>query len=416
MGGVNQSLAQYDNAPPAASAPALTTFGLTGVDPKLVVARSYQYSLSVQRELPQGMLLQVSYVGTQGRHILRDPTINDPSWTPQNYIPVSINPNNLACPAGINTAAFHCAGGFGPGSGTKAGITGDQTRPFLGYGGLNMESSDEDSNYNALQVGLTKRAGLFTTSVAYTYSKAMGTGGNAGEGLGLNPEPECPFSCLVSTASNPVLVNGGTTPVVGGTQSGGVVEPWKKFYYGKLSYDATHILAISFTVESPWGKNLTGFEGAVARGWSLSAITHYQSGAPLTASGTVNLGLTGMSIGRRANIVPGQPLRFTSGTCPALKLCWLNPAAFALPSQLGAGDAPLGDLIGPNFYSWDMTARKRFVLPWREGMSFEIEGDAFNAFNRANWSNPSTNVSSTFGTITGSQPGRVLQLGAKFVF
>jgi hypothetical protein len=416
LGGVNQSLASFDNAPPAASAPALTTFGLTGVNPDLVVARSYQYSFSVQRELPRGMLLQLSYVGQQGRHILRDPSINNPSWTPQNYIPVSPNPNNLACPGGINAAAFHCTGGFGPGTGTKPGITGDQTRPFLGYGGLNMESSDEDSNYNALQVGLTRRTGFFTTSVAYTYSKAMGTGGGAGEGLGINAEAECPFTCLVNTAASPVLINGGTTAVVGGTQSGGVVENWKQFYYGKLSYDATNILAISFTVESPWGKSLTGFEGALAKGWSLSAITHYQSGAPLTATGTVNEGLTGISIGRRAQIVPGQALRF-SGTCSNTKaICWFNPNAFAPASTLGAGDAPINDLIGPNFYTWDLTARKTVVLPWREGMSIQIEGDAFNAFNRANWNNPGTSVTTTFGQITGSLPARVVQLGAKINF
>ncbi|MGH9572213.1 MAG: carboxypeptidase regulatory-like domain-containing protein [Candidatus Acidiferrales bacterium] len=418
LSGVDQSLSAFDNAPPPASAPALTTFGLTGVNPNLVVARSYQYSFSIQRQLPLAMLLQVSYVGTQGRHILRDPSINNPTWTSQSYVPVSVNPNNLACPAGINTTAFHCVGGFGPISGTKPGITGDQTRPFLGYGGLNMESSDEDSNYNALQIGLTKRAGIFTASVAYTYSKAMGTGGGAGEGLGLNPESECPFTCLVSTASSPVLVNGGTTPVVGGAQSGGVVESWKQFYYGKLSYDATHVLAISFTIESPWGKGLTGWQGAVVRGWSLSGITHYQTGAPLTPTATVNIGLTGISAGRRAQAVAGQSLRFT-GTCSNTKaICWLNPAAFSTASLLGAGDAPIGQLIGPNFYTWDLTARKTVVLPWREGMSFEIEGDAFNAFNRANWNNPGTGNagSPTFGQITGSLPARVLQLGAKINF
>ena len=48
-----------------------TISSISGVDPKLVVARSYQYSLGVQRELPQGMLLQASYVGNLGRHILR---------------------------------------------------------------------------------------------------------------------------------------------------------------------------------------------------------------------------------------------------------------------------------------------------------------------------------------------------------
>ncbi len=44
----------YDSAPGAAAVPTLyPRLALNAVDPRLVVARSYQYSLSVQRELPQ---------------------------------------------------------------------------------------------------------------------------------------------------------------------------------------------------------------------------------------------------------------------------------------------------------------------------------------------------------------------------
>jgi hypothetical protein len=53
-------------------------------------------------------------------------------------------------------------------------------------------------------------------------------------------------------------VNGPHAAVAGGTQTGGVVETWKQYDYGKLSFDATNILAISFTIGSPWGKSLRG--------------------------------------------------------------------------------------------------------------------------------------------------------------
>lgn len=412
IAGVNQSLSAYDSAPGAASSPALTTQSLNAVDPQMVVARSYQYSLNVQRELPQSMLLQAAYVGDLGRHILRGPGINNPTWTPQDFIPVSPNPNNLACPAGINSAAYGCSGGF------AAPVSKDQIRPYLGYSGISMAVSDDDSNYNALQLTLTKRAGFLTSSVAYTYSKVMGFGGGAGDAYNENPEPECPYTCLISTASSPVLVNGGTAPAARGTQTGGAVETWKQYYYGKLSFDATHIVAASFVVESPWGRGMTGVKGALVKGWSLSGVMHYQSGSPLTATDSVNPGLSGTSLSRRAQIVPGQPLAF-SGTCSNSKaLCWFNPNAFVAESMLGAGDAPVNDLIGPGFYGWDLSARKTIVLPWREGMSFEIQGDAFNAFNQTNWMNPTVNNagSGTFGQITQSFPARVLQLGGKFVF
>ena len=51
-------------------------------------------------------------------------------------------------------------------------------------------------------------------------------------------------------------------------------------------------------------------------------------------------------------------------------------------------------------------------------MSFQFQADAFNAFNRANWNNPNVSNAgtSTFGQITGSLPGRVLQFGGKINF
>jgi hypothetical protein len=415
------SLASYDSAPGAGSVPGPTTLSLSGVYPDLVVARSYQYSLGVQRELPQGMLLQASYVGNLGRHILRGgnatSNINQPTWTPQDFIPVSPNPNTYACPPGINTAAYSCSGSF-----AAAAIGKDQIRPYLGYSNLGMELSDVDSNYNALQISLTKRAGFLTALVSYTYSKALGDGGGAGDAYNENPEPECPFTCLVSTAANPVIVTGGTNGV-GGTQSGGVVESWKRYDYALLSFDARNIVSASFTVDSPWGKNLTGVEGAVAKGWSLSAVMHYQSGSPFTATDTVAVGgapNVGITVNRRANIVAGQPIGF-SGTCSnAHAICWVNPAAFAAESTLGAGDAPPSNIIGPSFYQWDLSLRKQFYLPW-ESMGLQFRADAYNAFNQTNWSGLNgfsvNNVgSASFGQITQSFPARVFQFGAKFTF
>jgi hypothetical protein len=414
ISGTNASLAEFDSAPGPGSVPPPSTLNnLAGVDPHLVVARSYQYSLGVQRELPYAMLLQVSYVGALGRHILRGPAINDATWTPQAYVPTSPNPNTLACPAGINGSAFRCSGGFAP-----AGLSKDQIRPYLGYSNLTMESSDVNSNYNSLQINLTKRVGILTATAAYTYSKTMGFGGGVADAYNENAEPECPFTCLLSTAANPVLVNGGTKAVPGGTQTGGVVETWKQFYKGKVSFDATHIVAATVTVASPWGRNLTGFAGALAKGWSLSGLMHYQSGSPLTATSSQAIGLSGQNVTRRANIIPGQSIGF-SGTCANTKaICWVNPSAFAVESVLGAGNAPVSDIIGPNFYQWDLSLRKIFPLPFREGMSVQLQADAFNAFNRVNWNNPTVNNAgaASFGQITGALPARVLQLGGKFNF
>jgi hypothetical protein len=159
-------------------------------------------------------------------------------------------------------------------------------------------------------------------------------------------------------------------------------------------------------------------EDSLAKGWSLSGLIHYQSGAPLTATASQNVGNNGTGIARRGATVAGQSIGF-SGTCASPNaICWVNPNAFVQGDILGAGDAPIGDITGPSFSQFDLSARKIFDLPGREGMRLQFQVDAFNAFNHANWNNPTVNNagSANFGQITGSLPARVPQFGAKFNF
>jgi hypothetical protein len=469
----------FDGASTAAvPAPSTVATNGGGIDPRYVVARSYQSSLQLQRELPHSMLLQMAVVSTLGRHIDRDPSINEPFWETQSSlgnpvltVPAGPNPNTYLCPAGTNLAAFGCTAGAS-GNFANAAIAKNQVDPYLGYSnGFNEEESDVNSNYTAGQFALTKRAGYITTSIVYTYSKYLARdGGNYvnGNAYNQNAEAECPFTCLVSTAydtttttatatvpctTNPAIPVGqqcgpfvmGTNPVTvtpatggngvctggtagfnalyGGCQSGGTVVPWNKYFYGLSTQNATHVVAMSFTGDSPWGKGMTGFEGALVKGWSFTGVIHYQSGSPFTANATEALGLTpggnSNTADRRASIVPGVQIPFISGnTCPNHNaVCWVNPAAFAPETFIGAGDAPIGDIVGPPFFQVDLSLRKTFILPWRDGMNLQFQGDAINAFNQTNWTGPNVTAGSTsFGQITGSNPGRVLQVGGKFNF
>jgi hypothetical protein len=50
-------------------------------------------------------------------------------------------------------------------------------------------------------------------------------------------------------------------------------------------------------------------------------------------------------------------------------------------------------------------------------MELRFQADVFNAFNRANFSNLDTNISSPgFGILNASGPGRSIQFGVKFGF
>jgi len=393
------------------------------------------------------MLLQVAFVGTLGRNVLRGPGINYPAWTSQQFTPGSPNPNTYQCPNGTFLAAYGCTLAVASGNYyANAAIQQGQVSPYLGYTtGIGFGTGDVNSNYNSGQIQLTKRTGFVTTSIAYTYSKYMTQGAGGGDAYNENAEPECPYTCLVSTAyaptgggpvvpgSNPVTVTPSTggfgvctggvpgyVGVVGGCQLGGTVMKWNRYYYGEASVNATHIVAASFTVESPWGKGSSGLEALAIRGWSVTGIVHYQTGQPDTVFDSIALGATGQSVGRRSSIVPGLPIYNAPGCVAALANCWVNPAAFAAAETvLGAGNGPIGAIKGPAFYQWDITVQKTFILPWRDGMNFQIRADGINVFNQTNFTNSFKSLTpgnANFGQVNSTNPGRIVQLGGKFNF
>ncbi len=113
---------------------------------------------------------------------------------------------------------------------------------------------------------------------------------------------------------------------------------------------------------------------------------------------------------RRANFIGGA-----IGLSNPTPLQWFNTAAFAAASATAEGSAGVGSIIGPGWYTWDLSLRKGFKLP-REGMTLAFQADAFNAFNRANWQNPNTTIGGSFGKIGSANNPRNVQFGLKFAF
>jgi hypothetical protein len=104
---------------------------------------------------------------------------------------------------------------------------------------------------------------------------------------------------------------------------------------------------------------------------------------------------------------------------------YFNTAAFALPCPVAfvQGSCPvpaLGNfgrnvLIGPGYADWDMGLFKDTNVTERTKVQFRAE--FFDIFNRANFSNPDSNMQdSHFGQITTAGAGRTIQLSLKLVF
>ena len=117
-----------------------------GIDPNLKTPAMYTYNLGIQTELTCGLFLEVTYAGNLGRHLIRMPNINFPSF--------DVLTENYALPSAQQAVL-------------------NAMVPYKGYSTIDEYMSDSNSNYNALQVHLTKRKGNLVTTVNYTWSKAL---------------------------------------------------------------------------------------------------------------------------------------------------------------------------------------------------------------------------------------------------
>jgi hypothetical protein len=143
--------AQFENGnlsnPAGGRASALAPFDtINTIDPNLKIPYTMSFSLGVQHELPYGILGEVDYVGNLGRHLIRQPDINQPSFAAQAA--------NAALPAAqrLSTNAL---------------------RPYKGFSQIRERLSDSTSNYHALQFYAAKRKGDVTVTVGYTWSKVL---------------------------------------------------------------------------------------------------------------------------------------------------------------------------------------------------------------------------------------------------
>ncbi len=70
---------------------------------------------------------------------------------------------------------------------------------------------------------------------------------------------------------------------------------------------------------------------------------------------------------------------------------------------------------GPAIVSTDLAVLKNIRV--FEQQSFQFRAEFFNLFNNVNFNNPVATLSSTtYGRITGAQPGRLIQLGLKYIW
>jgi hypothetical protein len=224
------NLSNGNLANPAGGTPANAALvgSINSIDPNLDIAYSMNFSLGVQRELPRGFFIEANYVGNLGRHLIRQPDLNQVSFKALTAnLPANGGPN-------VNT---------------------DALRPFKGFTQILYRLSDANSNYNGMQLYAAKRKGNLELTASYTWSKALTDTSGNGDGVDVGEDP-------FNRHSN----------------------------YGVATFDRRHIFVTTYDYLLPWFNKMKGVGGAVLSGWEISGITRYQSGPYLTITANTAIG------------------------------------------------------------------------------------------------------------------------------
>jgi hypothetical protein len=337
----------------------------------------YQWNLNIQRELGRDLVLSAGYVGSRGTNL-------------ETRYQANVRTDFQI----VNGQKFFPAGG------------GPKLNP--NFNSITYEDYSADSYYHALQLNLTKR---FSTGLqfeaAYTLSKSIDT----------------------ASATETVFLNG--------SNAGGRQDPFNSRADRALSdFDTRHNFVANFLYELPFGKgrqfggNLTGVAATLVGGWSTGGIVALRSGFPFN----VNLGFDRVGNGTdntavlRPNVAPGADLSNATTGDPA---GFANPNFFRLQPAGFYGNAPRNALRGPDLRSFDMTFTK--LTPITERLRTEFRVEAFNLFNRPNFSPPqgvnqgiytgtdpitgAPSINPSFGQLTRtSTSSRQLQFGLKLLW
>lgn len=167
-------------------------------------------------------------------------------------------------------------------------------------------------------------------------------------------------------------------------------------------YDVRHVFTANSVYQLPFGPGMPflsqpGVASAILGRWSMQSIFTARSGLPInvTEDRSSTSVATGYTTNQRPNRVPGVSL-----TPPGGKGIqdWINPAAFALVTGSGYGNAPRNIGRGPDLWQFDLGLAK--YIPLTRRMQLEFRSEFFNLFNRAQYGQPLADLSSpTFGQI-----------------
>jgi hypothetical protein len=360
--------------------------GIPGYDMHNRVPYTNEWMFSIERQAGSETVLSASYVGTAShrQRVLIEPNPGNPALCLSLSQPSEVQPGTLTCgPGGENTVYYPIAGGQVNGTRGPLGAS---------FGSDALQSNIGHANYNALELSARHTSSRLELSAAYTFSKSLDQSSNIGEEVN-------PF--------NPALS------------------------YGLSSFDVRHNFVLSYDYKLPFDRlarlRLVGphriVAGQLAEGWSLSGITRFAGGFPVTMIDNGDNSLIGANPNGVNNSsidepdYSGGPLHLNRNPRTDSN-SYFDTAAFSMNALGTPGNAKRRFFHGPGADNYDVALAKSQTLADSKSLLFRVE--AFNVFNHTQFNGPGAidgNIgSSTFGKAIGAAPPRILQGAIKFNF
>jgi Carboxypeptidase regulatory-like domain len=343
-----------------------------GFDINNVLPYEQHYDFSIQRQIGSSSLLTLAYVGTNGHHLISTRESN-PGNAALCLNLLALLGTNGCGPGGEDTIYDLGGGNFQYGTRPHSVTSGRYaSQGILDFGSNGYTSTIANSVYNSLQVTMEKRVGAVQFLGAYTWSKSIDDSSSFGNNIN-------PFNAKLSR--------------------------------GLSGFDIAHNFVFSYTWNLPGPSSAVG--KAVLGGWDFSGITRLTTGFPITMGNGGDLSLCGCSGVDRPNW-SGQSIQKFDPRSNA-NLQYFSPATFS-PEVLGvAGNSAQRFFHGPGIINFDMALHKEFKIMEKVGLEYRAE--FFNAFNHAQFYNPSGSItSSTFGQVTSARDPRIIQMALKLSF
>jgi hypothetical protein len=437
---------------------------LTVVDPDLSSPRTHQYGVSFQREIGRGNVVEVNYIGRQGRKLfggydanqmdirnngflaafrqLQDPAtrasvITDPNFLinrllagdtrlqggetgaqlllrqslGNNTVPVRAASggfaNNIVDAGGVASAASFINAGVRTGNTSIPVFQANGFSPFFFQpfpqfsGAVNVLDNNDISRYNALEIQLSRRSrGGLGYQVSYTLAKSTDTRS---------------FDPTFAIANRGNAQSAANTPF-------DIRD--RRLNLARSDFDRRHALQGYFTYDLPFGRGQrflgesNGFVDRLVSGFQVAGILRAYSGRPFTVFSGVNTisnvvqtpaNCNGCSsnIGRVQLNAAGRNAFFTSEQL----------ALFSAPAAGEFGNTGRNGFTGPNFFQLDLQMGKR--IKFDETRNLELRFEAQNATNTPLFDFPTAVISNaSFGVINDAviSSSRKVQLSAKFNF